>query len=81
MKVIGPILTLIALYVLSFLDYGALFVQLVDRLGLVRRVSKFQLAHRATASACVLTMGSFAVDIKLIAKLLVCHLRGLRRPS
>jgi hypothetical protein len=33
MKVIGPILTLIAVYVLFFLDDGALFVQLVDRLA------------------------------------------------
>ncbi len=33
MKVIGPILTLIAIYVLFFLDDGALFMQLVDRLA------------------------------------------------
>ena len=33
MKVIGPILPLIAHYVSSFLDAGALFVQRVDRLG------------------------------------------------
>ena len=33
MKVISPILTLIAVCVLFFLDDGALFVQLVDRLA------------------------------------------------
>jgi hypothetical protein len=53
---------------------------LVLLLGLRERSASAQNEESPLALACVLTTRSFAMDIKLIAKLLVCCLRGLKRP-